>query len=313
MIEGTVLGGTNNAFDVEDATGHVRSCIIKGKVLKGVEGYYNPLAPGDRVLIDPDDLDIYRGRIVSLVTRKNHFVRLNQKGNSPQLLAANLDLLVIVTTPDEPPFRPRFVDRALIQADAEHIPVIILLNKADLEVDPDVYERISDWERIGYRVVEVSAKTGEGVSDFAQLLVGKLTAFVGQSGVGKSSIINALSSRLNLKTGEISYKYGKGSHTTTKGTLFHVHADNGTGQMDIIDTPGVRRFVLHDIPAEDLALYFPEMEPIVGTCTWGASCTHTHEPGCKILEAVHAGVIHEQRYESWQRIKDEIETGSPAD
>lgn len=313
MIEAVVLGGTNNVFDVEDAESQVRSCIIKGKILKGVEGYYNPLAPGDRVLVDPDELDPARGRIISLVPRKNHFVRLNQKGNSPQLLAANLDLLVIVTTPDEPPFRPRFVDRALIQSDAEHIPPLILLNKADLTIDPDVYERLSEWERIGYRVLEVSAKTGKGMTDLADLLYGKLTAFVGQSGVGKSSVINALNTDLKLRTAGLSQKYGKGSHTTTKGTLFHVENDSGRGRMDIIDTPGVRRFVLHDIPADDLALYFPEMENIVGTCTWGASCTHLHEPGCKILEAVYAGVIHEQRYESWKRIREEIETGSPAD
>jgi len=313
VTEATVLGGTNNIFDVEDADGHVRSCIIKGKILKGVEGYYNPLAPGDRVIVDPDDLDENRGRIISLVPRKNHFVRLNQKGNAPQLLAANLDLLVIVSTPDEPPFRPRFVDRALVQADAEHIPPVILLNKADLTIDLDVYDRLSDWERIGYRVIEVSAKNGKGIQEFSNLLYGKLTAFVGQSGVGKSSVINALNANLNLRTAGLSQKYGKGSHTTTKGTLFHVNTDSDRGTMDIIDTPGVRRFVLHDIAARDLALYFPEMEKIVGTCSWGASCSHIHEPGCKILEAVYAGVIHEQRYESWKRIREEIETGSPAD
>ncbi len=313
MTEATVLGGTNNVFDVEDDDGHVRSCIIKGKILKGVEGYYNPLAPGDRVIVDPDELDVDRGRIISLVPRKNHFVRLNQKGNAPQLLAANLDLLVIVTTPNEPPFRPRFVDRALVQADAEHIPAVILLNKVDLAIDPDVYDRLSDWERIGYRVMEVSAKTRKGMDEFSRLLRGKLTAFVGQSGVGKSSVINTLNTDLNLRTAGLSQKYGKGSHTTTKGTLFHVVDGNGENRIDIIDTPGVRRFVLHDIPAEDLALYFPEMEKIVGTCSWGASCSHTHEPGCKILEAVYARVIHEQRYESWRRIREEIETGSPAD
>jgi len=313
VIEGTILGGTNNVFDVEESDGLIRSCIIKGKILKGVEGYYNPLAPGDRVVVDPDELDEHRGRIISLVPRKNHFVRLNQKGNSPQLLAANLDLLVIVTTPDEPPFRPRFVDRALIQCNAEHITPLVLLNKSDLTIDPDVHERLSDWQRIGHSVLLVSSQTGEGIPELENMLYGKLSAFVGQSGVGKSSLINTLNGSLNLRVGSLSQKYGKGAHTTTKGMLFHVGSNDEKGSMDIIDTPGVRRFVLHDIPAADLALYFPEMEKIVGTCSWGASCSHIHEPGCKILEAVYAGVIHEQRYESWLRIREEIETGSLTD
>ncbi len=312
MTEGIVLGGTNNQFEVEMPDGKVRLCPIKGKVLRESEGYYNPLAPGDRVEIQVDEHDDGQGKIVSLVPRVNHFVRLNQKGNSPQLLAANLDLVVVVTTPDEPPFRPRFVDRVLIQADAEHIAPIVLLNKCDLEsaVNADIDARLEDWARLGYEIMRVSAKTGDGMDALARRLAGKLTAFVGQSGVGKSSLLNALDRRLALRTGELSEKYGRGTHTTTKGMLFHLPPGETGEGASVIDTPGVRRFVLHDISAKDLALYFREMEPLVGTCSWGASCTHTHEPGCKILEAVYAGVINEQRYESWQRIREEIETGS---
>ena len=313
LIEGLVLGGTNNQFEIECSDGKIRLCPIKGKILKECEGYYNPLAPGDRVLIAPDELEDNRGQVVSLVKRTNHFVRLNQKENTPQLLAANLDLLVIVTTPDEPPFRPRFVDRALIQADAEHIKPLVLVNKCDLETESDTEERLMEWIRLGYEVMCVSAKTGEGMDDFASRLAGRVSAFVGQSGVGKSSLLNALDKTLAERTSELSEKYGRGTHTTTKGKLFHLPPDTDGKIASIIDTPGVRRFMLHDIPAKDLVLYFPEMEALVGTCSWGLSCTHENEPGCKILEAVYAGVIHEQRYESWQRIRDEIETGNLSD
>ncbi len=313
MIQGLLLGGTNNQFEIETGDGIVRLCTIKGKILKEVEGYYNPLAPGDRVEIVVDEQDPLRGQIISLVPRKNHFVRFNQKGNAPQLLAANLDLLVVVTTPDEPPFRPRFVDRALIQADAEHITPLVLVNKLDLGIDPDTEERLADWERLGYEIRRVSAVSGAGMDELAARLAGKVSAFVGQSGVGKSSLLNMLDKRLSLRTGGLSEKFGRGTHTTTKGMLFHLPPDTDGKCASIIDTPGVRRFVLHDIPAKDLILYFREMENLVGTCSWGHSCSHQHEPGCKILEAVYAGVIHEQRYESWQRIREEIETGSFAD
>lgn len=309
MTEGLVLGGSNNLFEVETQEGVVHLCVIKGKVLKESLGFYNPLAPGDRVVFEVDAHDERRGQILSLVSRRNHFVRLNQKLNQPQLLGANLDLVVIVVTDGEPPFRPRFVDRALIQADAEHITPLVLLNKCDLGLESDTASRLSDWERLGYEVLQVSAKTGQGMEALASRLSGTLSAFVGQSGVGKSTLINALHGKLSLRTGELSEKYCRGTHTTTKGTLIHL----GDPSTSVIDTPGVRRFVLHDIPSKDLALYFREMEPLVGTCSWGHSCTHESEPGCKILEAVYSGVILEERYESWLRIRDEIETGSWAD
>ncbi len=310
-MKGTVTGGSNNIFTVECEDGIVRRCGIKGKKLKDSSGYYNPLAPGDMVTLEADALSGDCGKLTGILPRKNEFVRWNVKGRRPQLLAANLDYLICVTTPESPPFRPRFVDRMLIQADYAHIDPVILCNKSDLGFAPETEVRIAEWERLGYRVLRVSAKTGEGLPLLAALLEGKLSAFVGQSGVGKSSILNALDPNCALRTGELSEKYGRGTHTTTRGDLFHLTIAGV--RASVIDTPGVRRFVLHDISAGDLALYFREMEPLIGSCSFGMSCSHEQEPGCKILEAVYSGVILEDRYVSWMRIREELAGNGWAD
>ncbi|MCI1208138.1 MAG: ribosome small subunit-dependent GTPase A [Treponema sp.] len=317
-MQGIVLGGTNNFFAVECDDGKERICSIKGKKLKSDKEYYNPLAPGDYVLLDHDELDDEKGQITGILPRKNKFVRWNVKGRCPQLLAANLDNLILVTTPDAPPFRPRFIDRILAQAEYEKLTTTIVCNKYDLmeAADIDFQNRLSIWEKLGYRVLRISAKTGDGLPNLAKLLENKRSAFVGQSGVGKSSLLNVLDNTCVLKTGSLSKKYGKGSHTTTKGMLMHLHLNEALMgglhgcRADVIDTPGIRRFVLHDIPEEDLQLYFREFSPLVGQCSFGMSCRHHTEPGCKILEAVYSGVISEERYESWQRICNEIKTDS---
>lgn len=326
-ITGTVLSGTNNVFDVEcddkdsDGNSIIRSCAFKSKRLKLDSKYYNPLAPGDRVEIETDDGDDdkdEKGLITNLVPRKNSFVRWNVKGRAPQLLAANLDYIILVTTPGEPEFRPRFIDRELCQAEYQNLTPVILVNKYDLpsSQDEDFQNRLSIWEELGYKVLRVSAKTGEGLTELAEMISGKLSALVGQSGIGKSSLVNVLDSTVVLKTGSLSQKYGKGCHTTTKGTLMHIHLNESlvsgvpNAYASIIDTPGVRRFVLNGISAGELELYFREIKPLSGKCKFGASCTHETEPGCKILEAVYAGKISEERFESYRRIREEIETGS---
>ncbi|MBQ8012834.1 MAG: ribosome small subunit-dependent GTPase A [Treponema sp.] len=323
-LEGTVLSGSNNVFEIEcddtdDDGNHIlRSCSFKSKRLKVETKYYNPLAPGDRVQIEIEDSEDEKGQILSLVPRKNAFIRWNIKGRAPQLLAANLDYIILVTTPGEPDFRPRFIDRELVQAEYQNLTPIIVVNKYDLPEaqDPDFQNRLSIWEEIGYKVLRISAKTGEGLPELAELITGKLSALVGQSGIGKSSMVNVLDNSCVLKTGSLSKKYGKGSHTTTKGTLMHIHLNESivggiqNVYASIIDTPGVRRFVLNDIAADELALYFPEMEKLVGKCKFGTNCAHESEPGCKILEAVEAGLISEERFESFRRIREEIITGN---
>ena len=314
-MQGTVLAGSNNFFEGECDDGITRSCSIKGKVLKSDTEYYNPLAPGDIVEIEADSIDEEKGQVVSLVPRKNEFVRWNVKGRCPQLLAANVDYMILVTTPAEPPFRPRFIDRELAQAEMLGLTPVIVCNKYDLigtddTIDVDKY--LSIWEQLGYKVMRISAKTGEGVAEFAELLEDHLSALVGQSGVGKSSLVNVLDDTCVLKTGSLSKKYGRGSHTTTKGTLgrvrLHVSLTGGRkGRVaSIIDTPGIRRFMLHGIEAEDLALYFKEFKPFLGQCTFGMSCSHTHENGCRIRQAVEDGEITAERYDSWLRIMEQI-------
>ena len=325
-MQGTVQAGTNNLFTVECDDDVTRNCTIKGKVLKSDKQFYNPLAPGDVVEVEPDPINNEKGQILSLLPRKNTFLRWNVKGRCPQLLASNLDYLILVTTPDEPPFRPRFIDRALAQAEHQGITPVVVCNKYDLaetmqnddrqaefeEIDP----RLSIWSDLGYKVLRISAKTGEGMTEFAELLENHTSAFVGQSGVGKSSLINVLDSTCVLKTGSLSKKYGRGSHTTTKGTLIHLSINESLMEgiqgrkAHIIDTPGIRRFVLDNIEAGDLALYFREFEPFIGKCKFGLGCSHISEPDCAVIQAVRDGKITQERYDSWQRISNEIKTGS---
>lgn len=312
-MQGLVLAGTNNIFEVECEDDIIRSCSIKGKVLKQEKEYYNPLAPGDLVEIEADEMDDEKGQILSLIPRKNEFVRWNVKGRCPQLLAANIDYMILVTTPTEPPFRPRFVDRELAQAEMLGLTPVIVCNKYDLvEEAPEVENYLQIWENLGYKVMRLSAKTGEGMTEFVDMIEDHLSAFVGQSGVGKSSLVNVLDDTCVLKTGSLSKKYGRGNHTTTKGTLNHLELNTAlTGGVkgriaSIIDTPGIRRFMLDGIEAEDLQLYFREFKPFVGKCKFGMGCTHSSEPDCAIKKAVEDGYITEERFESWDRISYQI-------
>ena len=325
-MEGLIIAGTNNTFTVECDDELTRNCTIKGKVLKQDKQFYNPLAPGDRVTVEPDPINEHKGQILGVLERKNTFLRWNVKGRCPQLLASSLDYLILVCTPDEPPFRPRFIDRALAQAEHQGITPVIVCNKWDLaeemqtdgreEEYEEIDRRLSIWSDLGYRVLRISAKTGEGMTEFAQLLENHLSAFVGQSGVGKSSLINVMDNSCVLKTGSLSKKYGKGSHTTTKGTLIHLTLNETLFEgvrglkADIIDTPGIRRFVLDDVQADDVAMYFKEFEPFIGKCKFGLGCKHKTEPGCAVLQAVQDGQITQERYDSWSRISEEIRTGS---
>jgi len=310
-VTGLVIRGSRNIFSVriEERENEIE-CRIKGKVLKGVEGYYNPLSPGDVVRIED-------GQITGLEKRRNEFARYNQKGQAPQLLAANVDLVVCVASVSSPPFRPRFLDRALLQADAAGIPAAIVCNKYDLVQDggdPDIEERLSDFQRIGFPVFRLSVLSGVGMDEFRRFISGKFSVLVGQSGVGKSSLVMALIPGLEIKTGTVNEKFDRGNHTTTQGVLLEASPSLMATpskpaiafKTRIVDTPGIRRFAPTEIQAGDLVLYMREFAPLAGKCSYGLSCSHETEPGCKIMEAVHAGVIHEDRYESFLRIRREL-------
>jgi ribosome biogenesis GTPase len=306
VTKGLVIKGSRNIFTV-CSDGKEMECRIKGKVLKGMEGFYNPLAPGDTVMVEQSPAGPGAALILAAEERKNLLARFNQKGRKPQVLAANIDLVLCVTSPASPPFRPRFLDRVLVQTEVSGINAVVLCNKYDLcENDPDLEERLEDYKRIGYGVLRVSAKTGLGIEKLRETVEGKKAALLGQSGVGKSSLINALAPALNMKTGALNEKYDRGSHTTSLSEMLELPR-RGEQKTFVIDTPGIRRMVPWGLKAEELASYMKEFAPLVGRCSYGLSCSHQTEPGCKILEAIAAGVIHEDRYESFLRIQDELE------
>ena len=322
---GTVLSGSHNIYTIRLEQGTENreqrtegslptiECRIKGKILKGTQGFYNPLAPGDRVRLEIDPLHPGKGMICALEERKNLFSRFNQKGSCTQLLAANVDQVLCLTTRSAPPFRPRFLDRTLLQADFAEIPAIIVCNKIDLNrFDPDADERLEDFKRIGYTVMEISAQTGEGFDELRRIINGKTSVLTGQSGVGKSSVINTLQPGCNITTGAINEKYDRGNHTTTLSFMVEITKGVSSGTF-LIDTPGIRRFSPDGIAAEDLILHLREFAPLAGKCVYGLSCSHRSEPGCKIMEAVAAGIIHEDRYSSFLRIYDELTGQSNAD
>jgi len=305
IIKGLVIRSSRNIMTVRITTENETEeleCRIKGKVLKGHENVYNPIAPGDIVTIEREK-NSGTGMILSVEERRNLFSRFNQKGLSSQLLAANIDLALCICTPSSPPFRPRFLDRVLLQADVAGIEPIIICNKIDLKYDDiDVDERLEEYKRIGYKLLKISAKTNEGLDELRSGITGKTCVLLGQSGVGKSSIINALSPELNIREGQLNEKYDRGVHTTTMSIMFTL--SNGT---HLIDTPGVRRFIPDGIDSSEVIMHLREFSPLAAQCSFGLSCSHRTERGCKIMEAVHAGIIHEDRYESFLRIIDDME------
>lgn len=301
-MQGLVLSATNNLFKVLCEDGCTRLCAIKGKRISTLTGSYNSLAAGDTVELAPTDSG--RGLILALNPRRNVFGRFNEKGRAEQAIAANIDLVVCVSSPHLPPFRPRFVDRVAVLAEAASSPLLIVLNKADLDIPAETAERLEGYRGLGYGVAVLSAKKGRGIEELREALKGRTSVLTGQSGVGKSSLLNVLYPGLDRKTGEVSIKYDRGKHTTTLAEMM-LPGDTGTR---VIDTPGMRRLALRGLDPSNLAAYFPEMRRLVGECGFGLSCTHIDEENCGIVAGVERGEVHPDRYESFLRIRDELES-----
>lgn len=300
-MTGTVVSSSNNAFMVRSEDGSLTRCGLKGKKLRGAEGFYNPLAAGDVVEWEPASAGT--GTILALEPRRSLFWRYNEKGKAIQAIAANMDVVVCVTSAGLPPFRPRFIDRVSLEPASEGLPFIIALNKTDLGIDDDVAERMDDYRRIGFETIELCAATGLGIETLRARIAGKTSAFVGQSGVGKSSILNALEAGLGLKVGEVCEKYERGRHTTVSSILAFLE----DGCTRVIDTPGFRRLAVRGIAPVSLGACFPEIRAAQTGCTLGPRCKHVDEPGCAVIAAVEDGTIHDDRYESYARILAELE------
>lgn len=305
---GRVLSAISNIYSIE-IDGKVLRCRIKGKILEPesveteqkVLPSYNPIAVGDWVYVERDSHSETEGLISGRRERDSSLARYNKKRRSPQVLAANVDTLVCLTTPKNPPFRPRFVDRMLVSAQIGGVDPVIFVNKMDLGIDTEVAERVDDYTAIGYSVILGSALTGEGLESLKNVLKGKTVVFAGQSGVGKSFLLNQLDKNLNLKVGDLSRKWDRGGHTTKHAVMINLPSL----EAQVIDTPGIRELDVYGIPAQDLAFYFPEFVEPAAECSY-SSCHHVDEPGCVVKKAVAGGSIHSDRYESYLRLHQRI-------
>ena len=249
------------------------------------------------------------GVINAILERKNYLSRKAPriKGASyrgerlEQIIAVNIDYLFIISSVKEPSFNNKVIDRFMVSGESSHIPVILIINKTDLDKNNSVDSWVELYRNIGYKTIKTSAITGEGIKQVKDLLPGKKSLFWGQSGVGKSSVINKMFPGLNLTTGKISSYTDKGTHTTVTTNMIKVEENTF-----IIDTPGIREIDPFGIKKEDLGHYFLDFTDYIYSCRFN-TCTHYHEPGCAVAEAVNNKEISEYRYDSYLRILETIE------
>lgn len=278
-------------------------CTVRGKLrLKGDETT-NPIAVGD--VVDYDETGPGEGVIVRVHPRKNYIIRKSTNlSRKAHIIASNLDMVFLIVTVDFPEVKLAFIDRFLVTCEAYRVPVTIVVNKCDAydEFNNERVESFLDlYKSVGYPVIKVSALTGENIDLVRDLCRSKISLFSGQSGVGKSTLIKTLDSSIEIKTGDISTYHNQGKHTTT---FYEMHALSSGGF--IIDTPGIKGFGLIEMDKEELSHYFREMLPLLEKCRF-SPCTHTHEPGCAVKEAVECGIIAGERYDSYLGMLEEEE------
>jgi ribosome biogenesis GTPase len=261
----------------------------------------DPIAIGDHVQFIETEHD--RGLITGILPRRNTFSRPSNPGNFEQIIASNVDLILPVFATTSPAPKWGLLDRYLVAAELSGLPAIILITKFDrADSNPDLDTDLEIYRNIGYPIHKISSHTGEGIEGLKELLRGKLSVLVGKSGVGKTSLLNAIEPGLGLRVKEVSKgELGKGRHTTTHHEMFNLKF-GGT----LVDTPGIREFGLWNIAPEELAHFFPDLARHLGQCWFGLSCRHDREPGCAIRSAVMDGAISPQRYKSYMNLRSEL-------
>ena len=305
ILRGVVYKSTGSWYTVKDETGRFWNARMKGIFKIDEITSTNPVSVGDKVEIEKENETERTALISKICDRTNYINRQSPRlKHQHHIVAANIDLSLLLATLKEPRTSQGFIDRFLIASEMYHVPSIIVFNKADLykKKEAEKFEQLKGmYEQIGYKVFLISVKTNVGVDELKMEIKDKITLISGHSGVGKSSLLNLIFPELQLKTQDISGWSGKGLHTTTFAEMFDLPFGGS-----IIDTPGMREFGLVNLSRQELSHYFPEMRERLGGCQFN-NCLHINEPGCAIKEAVANGEINEDRYVSYVNILDSIE------
>ncbi len=302
-MTGLVYKSTGSWYTVKTLNGKIIECRIKGKFrIKGIKST-NPIAVGDIVDFELETKnDEVTGIIHRIHERKNYVIRKSVNlSKQTHIIASNVDQIFLLITIDNPPTFTSFIDRFLVSAEAYSIKTILLFNKIDAYGDDTILEvkyLASIYRKIGYQCIGISAKTGKNVEKVKQLMIDNVSIFTGHSGVGKSTLINAIESGLNLKTKEISEQHQQGQHTTTFAEMCDLSFD-----AKIIDTPGIKGFGVVDMEKEEVGDYFPEFFELKQDCKFN-NCLHIHEPKCAVKEALDVDEIAISRYRSYLQILD---------
>lgn len=293
-MKGLVTKSTGSWYSVKVEDGTTLEARLRGKFKLQDKKITNPVAVGDRVVIEKQESGEDYYIISELIPRENYVIRKSPKKTAhSHILASNVDQAIVIATFKDPKTSLGFIDRFLVTTESYRIPSLIVFNKSDLLTEEDfepLQEIIDVYEGIGYQCMLISALNGDGLVEFKNLLSDKISLIAGHSGTGKSTIINLVSDKANQETSEISNFVNKGVHTTTFAEMFETQ-NNGY----IIDTPGIKELGLIEIEDEELSHFFPEMREYLGACKFH-NCMHTHEPGCKVVEALERGEIPLSRY-----------------
>lgn len=304
-MRGLVYKSTGSWYVVQDEHGRNWNARIKGVMKLDAITSTNPVAVGDWVKMEVEEEAVGSAMITEIESRSNYLHRQSPRHkHQHHIVAANLDLSMMIVTVKSPKTSTGFIDRCLIASEMYHVPSLIVCNKADLHT-PKEDAVFDGWKRvyggIGYPVLKVSAETGEGMDELLERLKGKTTLVTGHSGVGKSSLLNRWLPGLNRRTQDVSGWSGKGLHTTTFAEMFDLpHGGK------LIDTPGMREFGLVNVERAELSHYFPEMRKVLEGCQFN-NCLHLNEPDCAVKEAVRNGVIDEKRFLSYVNLLESID------